>query len=180
MQALEAIASGKTFVDLTSFPPSPDRAAAADPAPACPSREIDPDRVLTPTEGRVSLLAAEGLSNQGIAARLSMSENTVKAHLQRVFRKLGIHSREELAARVAPDPRSAASSRDRFLLWVEPVSRRRARTTRPTSSAPGIGAGSPRARTDALCRISVGCRRRRHPRREGLRNEPRGPTACQN
>ena len=75
------------------------RAAAADQHQLA-LREIDPDRVLTPTEGRVSLLAAEGLSNQGIAARLSMSENTVKAHLQRVFRKLGIHSREELAARV--------------------------------------------------------------------------------
>jgi|LFRM01.1.fsa_nt_gb two-component system response regulator DevR len=99
VQALEAIASGKAFVDPNLVPAIMTRAAAADQHQLA-LREIDPDRVLTPTEGRVSLLAAEGLSNQGIAARLSMSENTVKAHLQRVFRKLGIHSREELAARV--------------------------------------------------------------------------------
>ena len=89
----------EALVDPNLVPAIMTRAAAAEQHQLA-LREIDPDRVLTPTEGRVSLLAAEGLSNQGIAARLSMSENTVKAHLQRVFRKLGIHSREELAARV--------------------------------------------------------------------------------
>jgi DNA-binding NarL/FixJ family response regulator len=100
-QALDAIARGKAFVDPNLVPAIMNRAAAADHHQLA-LKGIDPHHLLTPTEGRVSLLAAEGLSNQGIAGRLSMSENTVKAHLQRAFRKLGVHSREELAARARP------------------------------------------------------------------------------
>lgn len=100
-QALDAIARGKAFVDPNLVPAIMHRAAAADQHQLA-LRGIDPQHLLTPTEGRVSLLAAEGLSNQAIAGRLSMSENTVKAHLQRTFRKLGVHSREELATRTRP------------------------------------------------------------------------------
>jgi ATP/maltotriose-dependent transcriptional regulator MalT len=57
---------------------------------------------LTDTERRVAELAAAGQTNREIAAALFMSVHTVEAHLTRVFRALGVHSRTELA-RVALD-----------------------------------------------------------------------------
>jgi DNA-binding CsgD family transcriptional regulator len=51
---------------------------------------------LTPTERRIAELAAEGLSNPEIAARVYVSRKTVEANLGRVYRKLGITSRAQL------------------------------------------------------------------------------------
>lgn len=51
---------------------------------------------LTPSERRVAELAATGLTNAAVAARLSISPKTVEANLSRVYRKLGIRSRAEL------------------------------------------------------------------------------------
>ena len=53
---------------------------------------------LTPTESDVVGLVAEGMRNKDIARKLFMSEATVKTHLNRVFTKLGVTSRTELAA----------------------------------------------------------------------------------
>ncbi len=62
---------------------------------------------LTPTEERVADLVAEGLSNKQVAAELFVSVRTVEANLTRVYAKLGIRSRTELAAtRPASDGRS--------------------------------------------------------------------------
>jgi DNA-binding CsgD family transcriptional regulator len=55
---------------------------------------------LTTTETRLAALAAEGLSNKEIAAALHISVHTVEAHLTRIYRKLGIHSRAALARRL--------------------------------------------------------------------------------
>jgi DNA-binding NarL/FixJ family response regulator len=60
---------------------------------------------LTPREQDVWELVAAGLSNQAIATRLRLSENTVKFHLQHLFTKLGVRNRTEAAlkyARAAP------------------------------------------------------------------------------
>jgi DNA-binding CsgD family transcriptional regulator len=57
---------------------------------------------LTATERRVAELAAAGLTNREVAARAFMSPKTVEANLARVYRKLGIRSRAELGARIAP------------------------------------------------------------------------------
>jgi DNA-binding CsgD family transcriptional regulator len=51
---------------------------------------------LTPTERRVAELAADGMSNEGIAAKLFVTRKTVNVNLSRIYRKLGIHSRIEL------------------------------------------------------------------------------------
>jgi DNA-binding CsgD family transcriptional regulator len=56
---------------------------------------------LTETEERVAALAAGGRSNKQIAAELFMSVHTVGAHLSRTYRKLGLRSRGDLAARLA-------------------------------------------------------------------------------
>lgn len=55
---------------------------------------------LTEGERRVAELAASGLTNREVAARLYMSPKTVEANLARAYRKLGIHSRAELGARL--------------------------------------------------------------------------------
>jgi DNA-binding CsgD family transcriptional regulator len=56
---------------------------------------------LTETEERVAALAGQGLSNKEIAATLFVTVHTVEAHLVRVYRKLSIRSRGELAHRLA-------------------------------------------------------------------------------
>jgi DNA-binding NarL/FixJ family response regulator len=56
---------------------------------------------LSARESEVAHLAASGLTNKVIAERLYVSERTVENHLYRVFAKLGIRSRDELAARLA-------------------------------------------------------------------------------
>jgi DNA-binding CsgD family transcriptional regulator len=53
---------------------------------------------LTPTERRVADLVAEGRSNKEVAEALFVSVRTVEANLTRVYAKLGIRSRTELAA----------------------------------------------------------------------------------
>ena len=52
---------------------------------------------LTPQELQIVQLAAEGLSNREIGQRLYLSHRTVESHLYRVFPKLGITSRAQLA-----------------------------------------------------------------------------------
>ncbi len=56
---------------------------------------------LTASEERVVRLAAAGLTNRQVADRLQISRKTVESHLSRAYRKLDVHSRAELGARVA-------------------------------------------------------------------------------
>jgi|SRR3990172_3983034 len=56
------------------------------------------DTPLSFRETEILRLVAEGFTNREVAARLSVSENTVKTHLARIFEKLGTTSRSEAAA----------------------------------------------------------------------------------
>jgi DNA-binding CsgD family transcriptional regulator len=56
---------------------------------------------LSEAERRVAELAAQGLANKEIAARLYVTVRTVEAHLSKVYAKLGIRSRSQLVARLA-------------------------------------------------------------------------------
>ena len=53
---------------------------------------------LTPAELRTALLAAEGLTNNAIASRLFVNVKTVESHLARVYKKLDVAQRSELAS----------------------------------------------------------------------------------
>jgi DNA-binding NarL/FixJ family response regulator len=54
-----------------------------------------PDSVLTAREREILQLIAEGLTNAAISARLFISVNTVRNHVQNVLAKLGVHSKLE-------------------------------------------------------------------------------------
>lgn len=54
---------------------------------------------LTATEQRVAELVAQGQSNKQVAAALVITTRTVEAHLTRIYAKLGVRSRVELARR---------------------------------------------------------------------------------
>jgi DNA-binding NarL/FixJ family response regulator len=69
---------------------------------------------LSERESEIFRNAAAGLSNKELADRLAISEATVKAHLTRIFQKLGLRGRAELAAAyhgITPPARSPTGRR---------------------------------------------------------------------
>ena len=59
--------------------------------------------LLTAQELQIARVVAEGASNREIAERLFLSPKTVEFHLRNAFRKLGVRSRSELAARITAE-----------------------------------------------------------------------------
>ncbi|MEU0793415.1 AAA family ATPase [Amycolatopsis sp. NPDC005961] len=62
-----------------------------------PNRGPDAREKLTPHELSIAQLAADGLTNREIGQRLYLSHRTVGTHLHRIFPKLGVSSRADLA-----------------------------------------------------------------------------------
>ena len=65
---------------------------------------------LTESERRIAALVAEGHTNREVAATLFVTEHTVEGALTRVYRKLGIRSRGELAARLVASPNTGGTA----------------------------------------------------------------------
>jgi DNA-binding CsgD family transcriptional regulator len=70
-----------------------------------------PSAGLTPTEERVAQLIAAGLTYRQAADTLFISPKTVQWNLSKIYRKLGVRSRAELAARLPAGPRGSDPSR---------------------------------------------------------------------
>jgi DNA-binding CsgD family transcriptional regulator len=63
-------------------------------------RAVGTPEQLTPQEEQIAALVSRGEANRAIAAQLFVSPSTVEYHLHKVFRKLGVTSRTQLAHRV--------------------------------------------------------------------------------
>jgi DNA-binding CsgD family transcriptional regulator len=70
------------------------------PAEPCCGHGRRQDWKLTQAELQVALLAADGLTDREICGQLYLSPKTAEFHLGRVYRKLGVHGRTELARRL--------------------------------------------------------------------------------
>jgi len=67
-------------------------------------RDVSTLGELTPQELQIARLLAEGRTTREAAAAVFLSPKTVEYHLRNVYRKLGIHSREELTATLRGAP----------------------------------------------------------------------------
>lgn len=80
------------------------------PAVAPPSPGPNAWATLSAREAQVARAVSAGRSNKEVAAKMFISERTVKAHLGAIFEKLGVRDRLQLVLRLAASPEPASSS----------------------------------------------------------------------
>lgn len=99
----EPLRSGRDEFDAVGAKTWAERARQELRASGEKSRRRTPERRddLTPQEMQIAQMAAAGLTNREIGERLFLSHRTIGSHLYRIFPKLGINSRSELARALA-------------------------------------------------------------------------------
>ncbi|MBK3732158.1 LuxR family two component transcriptional regulator [Azospirillum brasilense] len=101
LEAIRLVAAGGTFVPATSLQsliaPAPGTITVPPPGPGADLPVTDRIGGLTPREMAVLTCMREGKSNKLIAYMLGMCENTAKAHVRNVLKKLGATNRTEAA-----------------------------------------------------------------------------------
>jgi DNA-binding NarL/FixJ family response regulator len=108
MEAAEAGASGcvlrgeleqsaliQVVMDAARQRPIPARPAPAGPLRADPGRPVPSPTDLRPREREIMGLIADGLSNRQIAARLVITEKTVKNHICSIYQRFGVVERSQ-------------------------------------------------------------------------------------
>jgi len=90
LECMDQVQQGKNWVD----PEITDRTKAA-------RQRVSSLPALTPRERELVELVRQGLRNRDIAARLGVTEGTVKVYLHSIFDKVGVGSRTELAIRAS-------------------------------------------------------------------------------
>jgi DNA-binding NarL/FixJ family response regulator len=91
-EAVRVIAAGEALLAPTVTRRLISQFASLHSARTSPSTALS---VLTPRETQVLQLVAEGLSNQEIAQRLTVTDETVKTHVSRMLAKLGLRDRTQ-------------------------------------------------------------------------------------
>jgi DNA-binding NarL/FixJ family response regulator len=92
--ALRAVMDGSAVLDPSVQHHVVDALGAEASATAVPDRTVFPDG-LTAREAEVLTVISEGCSNTEIAARLHISETTVKSHVNRILAKIGARDRAQ-------------------------------------------------------------------------------------
>lgn len=90
IDCLRHVSEGRKWLPSSIVQPAISRASAA-------ARRTSPFELLTRREREVARLIADGLANKDVAARLGMSEGTVKIHLHSIYSKLGVDNRTAVA-----------------------------------------------------------------------------------
>ena len=103
VHAREELRAALALFDRLGPTPWAEQASAELAATGETARRRDPSTLdqLTPQELQIALLLTEGKTTRQTAAALFLSPKTIEYHLRHVYRKLGIRSREELAAAFA-------------------------------------------------------------------------------
>lgn len=89
-QALNAVARGERWIP---------RQSVVKDLMERPRQDVEPPEELTPREWEVLGLVANGFRNKEIAARLNVSDETVKSHVKAIYRKLNIRGRRDAVLR---------------------------------------------------------------------------------
>ena len=96
IDTITTVASGKSVFDRSLLQKS--RSASADASAA------GPGGTLSPREQAIAELVASGMRNREIGDQLGITEGSVKVHLHKIFAKLGVKTRTEMASRIERVP----------------------------------------------------------------------------
>ena len=87
-KALQAVDAGQIWIDNSRIKTIVKHAESASTS--------HPEQGLSKKEREIIMLIAQGCRNREIAGALSISEETVKSHISRIFRKKNVNSRSQL------------------------------------------------------------------------------------